>query len=502
MLIHVLVTAACAMAITLWRLHSGLALIGDSGSYLAGASGLSEGRLFDTPLVPSFSELSLLDTVHNAGWSPFADFGIGLPIVIALVNFVLPLTTAAAAVTIASIGLITSGVVIGPSSPRRHSELWMRSVLAVALSCWPILRFTAGGVLSEPLFCAALVWLAVLVVRLRPQRMLSLVVLGALTVTIGLLRFVGPVAALVVAVLLVQRGLSRRRAAVWAVITAIGPTLATLIATGSTGARVFALHGLNETDVFFTARGLGGWLEANFGDQTTTLLRSRFQPTIIDWLITIIGIIAAVAVLAAWARSIRRRRTSELEPALVLAVALALAVIPSMVVLDAVLKLENRILMPSGILVISAAGWWLAQRRVTAVSWSVVCLWVVVATHPWQWFDRLDAPEPTVLTDVVGSMRPAYVITNRADLVWWITRIPARYVPDGYHDLSDRTYDPTPIMRALPCALHETDGAVIIESGTVNSAVTRQLDADVEAGRYEMTTSDGVVAYEPTGIGC
>ncbi|MFM8857101.1 MAG: hypothetical protein ACKOI2_07830 [Actinomycetota bacterium] len=513
MLIQAITITFCAMAIALFRSRSGLALIGDSGSYLAGASGISQGRLFDTPLVPSFSELPLVDTVRNSGWSPYADFGIGLPLVIALVHLVLPMNAAAVAVNVASIGLIALGFVIGPWSPRRHGELWMRSVIAIAVSCWPIVSFTATGVLSEPLFCAALLWLAILLSRLDVGRTVSLVVLGALTVVIGTLRFVGPIVAIIVAILLLQRRVVPRRVAAWTAITVLGPLVATWLAAGNTNTRVLAMHGLDSSDVFFTARGVGGWFEATLGDQTSTLFRSNFDPTIFDWAITIAAVAGAVAVLVRWATSIRQRSAPPLEPARVLAVGLALAVVPSMVFIDAVLKLENRILMPTGLLVISATGWWIAERSQSAisprmntsrlVSWSFVGLWIIVATHPWQWLDRPPAAQSTPLTETVRSLNPSYVVTNRADLVWWTTHIPARYLPDGYHDLSDRTFDTRPIMQSLPCELERTGGVIVIEDGGTIGAVADQLQVDTANGSYTKSTRpDGIVVYTPTGLDC
>lgn len=502
-LFQAVVVAMCAVALAAWRLTSGLAMIGDSGSYLAGAAGLSDGRFFETPLVPSFSELPLLDTVRNGGWSPYADFGIGLPIVIALFGLALPLTTAAGVVNVLSIGLIALGVVIGPWSPRRNGELWFRSVLAIALSCWPILRFTATGVLSEPFFCALLIWVAILIARWDVSRMRSLAVLGILTTAIGTVRFVGPVVAIVVGILLFQRGVSRARAAAWTTIAALAPLIITAVAAGRNGTRILGVHALDRTDVFFTARGVGGWFEAGLGDQTRTLLRTSFQPNVFDWIITVGAIAATVVVLSMWITSLRRRTASHLEPPFVLAVTLALAVLPSMVFIDAVVKLENRILMPSGLLVICGVGWWLARRSRIPWSWTVLVLWAVSATHPWQWLDHPGSPEPTPLTDAVESLDASYVLTDQADLVWWITHQPARYLPDGYHDLSDRRYDAQSIMARLACELDRTNGAIVIHAGLVSRDVDTQLVLDTVAGRYtKRTHPDGIISYRPTGFGC
>lgn len=507
-LIQGLVTAALAMGIATWRLRSGLALIGDSGSYLAGASGLSDGRFFQTPLVPSFSELPLLDTARSSGWSPYADFGIGLPIVIALFDIAFPLTTAAELVNVISIGLIALGVVIGPWSPRHHGEMWLRSTLGIVLCCWPILRFTSIGVLSELLFCAALLWLAILMARTSSSGTVSsrttwLIGVSALTMFIGTLRFVGPIVAVVVAILLYQRGLRPRSTLVWGFITAIVPLAATVIATRGSGTRALTLHPLDSSDIFFTARGVGGWFEAGLGDQTSTFFRTSFQPSVTDWLICVCAATATVMAIRTWIHRIRERSSSPLEPAVVLAVTLAVAVIPSMVFIDAVVKLENRTLMPSGLLVICAAGWWLGRNTNTRLDWGVLIAWTIVATQPWNWFDRPQAPAPTALTDAVRAVDPSYVVTNLADLVWWITDIPARYLPDGYHDLSDRTFDPFEILKALPCALVQTGGAVVIETPTMKPEIIEHLMGDVDAGEYELREmSAGVAAFMPTGQDC
>lgn len=490
------------MAIAAWRLRSGLAMVGDSGSYLAGAAGLSRGRWFETPLVPSFSELPLLDTVRNAGWSPYADFGIGLPIAIALLDVVLPLGSAAGSVTVIAIGAIAAGVVIGPWSPTRRAELWLRSILAIALSSLPILRFTSVGVLSEPLFCAALLWLVILLARPEAVRTPRLVASGLLTILIGTTRFVGPVVAVVVALLLVQRGLERRRALIWGISTAAGPLLLTLLATSTTGTRVLAFHSLDATDVFFAARGIGGWFEAGLGDQTSTLLRLDFQPHALHWLIVISAAAGASVVLWHWFDSFRTRVLSPLQPAMVLSVTLALAVVPSMLFLDAVVKLENRTLLPSGLLVICTAGWAMFRRLSVSMSCVLLVLWTIVATHPWSWLDRPDAPRPTALTRVVESLDAHVVITNQADLVWWITRVPARYIPDGFDDLSDRSYDPRDILVELACPLAEVDGVIVADHWTLDETISRQLTADSKLGKYTFSEIEGVVTYRPTGLGC
>jgi hypothetical protein len=108
------------------------------------------------------------------------------------------------------------------------------------------------------------------------------------------------------------------------------------------------------------------------------------------------------------------------------------------------------------------------------------------------------------LTAVVDSLGAQYVVTNQADLVWWHTGVPARYLPSGYFDRSARAYDPVPIMAALPCALAENGGAVVVDTAVgIPSAVEKQLSADVAAGNYdEIEIEPGVIAYWPTGLGC
>jgi hypothetical protein len=173
-----------------------------------------------------------------------------------------------------------------------------------------------------------------------------------------------------------------------------------------------------------------------------------------------------------------------------------------MLFLDAVLKLENRILMPSGLLVISATGWALAQRTPRTAAWAIIALWTIVATHPWEWFGRPPSPSPTALTNAVEASGFDHVVTNNADLVWWITRTPARYLPDGYHDLSARRFDPRPVVAALPCPLAETSGAIVADEDAIDSDVLDQLTDDAAAGRYTRTTVGDIVIYAPTGLNC
>ena len=545
------VTLAVFISVMLaaWRMRHGLALVGDSGSYLAGASGFSQGRWFESPLVPSFSELPLLDTVNNGGWSSFADFGFGAPMIIAIFDVVLPLHTAAGLVNVLAIGCIAAAIMFGPWTPQRAMEWWTRSLLAISVSCWPILRFTGVAVLSEPVFCAVILWIAVIVARLgktspgttrstgsprssRPPGISVLISLGVLTLIAGFTRFVGPIVAIVVAILLIQRGLSWRRASLWVMATGLVPSLVTALATG--GTRTWTFHSRDSSDVFFLARGVGGWFEAGMGDQTDTLLRLSFQPSLLDWFISIASIAGAVWILWWWLRLGVTKTSasvdteisprSPLEPALVLGAALALAVVPSMFFLDAILKLENRIMMPTGLLIISAGGWWLARRSSRTmspgsksrglisrgfispsfISRGAVCLWAIVATQPWNWLERPAPSEPTRLTAAVDGLGAKYVVTNQADLVWWHTGVPARYLPSGFFDRSARSYDPEPIMTALPCALAINGGAVVVDTvAGLPSRIQEQLSADVAAGHYdEMEIEPGVFAYWPTGLNC
>lgn len=555
-----MVSTLVAMGLAILRLRHGLALVGDSGSYLAGASGFSDGRWFETPLVPSFSEIPLLDTVNDAGWSSFTDFGVGTPLIIAFFDLFLPLRHAAGAVNVLAIGSIAAAVVIGPWASRRRSELWARSILAVALSCWPILRFTGVGVLSEPVFCAAVLWLAVMLGRLSPPsprthspqshgpgshgpgsqdvhqhevqspvhvepRTPMLIVLGVLTVITGFTRFVGPTVAVVVAVLLLGYGVSWRRAGWWFLATGLVPTTVTWLA--SRGTRAWSFHSRSADDIFFLARGVGGWFEAGMGDQTSTLLRQSFRPSLVEWAIALAATSGAIVVMWNWFREIRhtrariesspgsraaadRRHNWTPGPAVILATALALVIVPSMFFLDAILKLENRIMMPSGVLVISAAGWWLASKASAPLALGGVCLWAVVATHPWHWLERPAPSRPTTLTAAVRDLEVRnaveYVITNQADLVWWHTGVPARYLPSGDFNRSDRTYDPRPIMAALPCALARTNGAIVVDMnvGLPEPLILEdQLSLDVAAGRYDrVEITPGIVTYQPTGRSC
>lgn len=369
-----------------------------------------------------------------------------------------------------------------------------------------------------------------------------LVTLGALTVIAGFTRFVGPTVAVVVALLLVRRGVSWRRASWWFLATGLVPTAVTALA--SRGTRTWSFHSRSTEDIFFLARGVGGWFDAGMGDQTSTLLRASFRPSPMDWSIALVAITGAVVVMWIWIREILKGTTRikssrpkagtgpamgrTPSPAVILATALALVVVPSMFFLDAILKLENRIMMPSGILMICAAGWWLADKASAPLAVGGVCLWAVVATQPWNWLERPDPSRPTALTDAVDELGDRYgveyVLTNQADLVWWHTGVPARYLPSGYHNRSDRTYDPRPIMAALPCALARNDGAIVVDmnvglpepvitgddvlsrgDASVDDVISLEdrLSLDVAAGRYDrVEIAPGIVSYRPTGLGC
>lgn len=579
-IVTVIASTLVAMGLAILRLRHGLSLVGDSGSYLAGASGFAEGRWFETPLTPSFSEIPLLDTVDATGWSPFTDFGVGTPLMIAFCDLFLPLRHAAGAVNVLAIGSIAVAVMVGPWAPQRRSELAARSIVAVGLSCWPILRFTGVAVLSEPLFCAAVLWLTVILGRLATRHRLArgpesavhaphpsstesptgfahprmleprapvLVALGALTLIAGFTRFVGPSVALVVALVLVGQGMSWRRAGWWFLAAGLAPTAVTALA--SDGTRTWSFHPRGTDDIFFLARGFAGWFEAGMGNQTTTLLRQSFRPSPVEWVIALTAASGAVVVMYIWSRSLyqerirnARARTGSsgttattgsildpaLGPALILATALTVVVVPSMFFLDAILKLENRIMMPSGILVISAAGWWLAARASVLLALGGVGLWAIVATHPWAWLERPAASEPTALTRAVDELRTndavQYVVTNQADLTWWHTGVPARYLPSGYYNRSDQTYDPRPILANLACALSRNNGVIVVDTNvglpgpvTLEGEMTEgsdepldeeislenELALDVTAGRYDrFEITPGIEVYLPTGLGC
>lgn len=140
----------------------------------------------------------------------------------------------------------------------------------------------------------------------------------------------------------------------------------------------------------------------------------------------------------------------------------------------------------------------------------MIVLWALSAVRPWQATDmfsdqRADSALVRTVTALAASSTDpvTVVITNDADRVHWETGIPAAYAPMPVKPLTGELVDDAPLYRALPCALRQFSGGVVISNEATFSAVNRDLlDAEVARGTLAVTDDGDTTVYRATSAAC
>ena len=473
------------------QLRHGVVPMLDTVSYFSGIEATAGGHPFTTTLAPSFSNFDVLQVLQRSGRLPFVDFPVGYPLLAGTLAVVTGARAAMVLTIIAAIGLLTFVAVSGPRTrPVSFGALAVRSLLALGLVSLPVFRLTTQGALSEPLFCAVAVCLICALVEYHDGGR-SWVVPAVLVAAGGLLRFVGAALVVLLMVEMWRRRESLRNTAV-AALVAVAPTLTNIVwASAAGGGHTAGWRGLDRRDLNTLARSIGGWLDSTLGDlRLTYFAADRSLPW---WVLCAVGVWFALVALSAWIvvaaaaagtsstqdgaaaqpRALWRRwPPTELAIGLCAGGLLVAALVAGMAGFDALVIADNRLMLPIGALTITALGWSLRPA-----SWVHLCVaatatlvWMVLATGPTDWTESYSTSAPRAIVDpaVLPNGRPVRVVlTNDADTIHWASDLPAAYMPVAINSLTGEPVDTQPIYEALPCALAEHDGIVIITSSSL-----------------------------------
>jgi hypothetical protein len=280
-------------------------------------------------------------------------------------------------------------------------------------------------------------------------------------------------------------------------------------------------------------RSIGGWFDARQGDIRRTYFTTD-GPTWWAWPITVVWItlivIALLRVFSAalpentrisqqtiWLR--RRHLPAVSELALSAAGIMTMGLLAGILGFDALVIADNRLMLPSGILTLSAGIWWVASRPtstamtsprdITVISIAIL-IWTLGAIRPWQATEMFsDQQRDTPLVRKVSEIYTgdanaiAIVISNDADAVHWGTGAPTAYTPMPVKPLSGERVDEVPLYQALPCALLRSRGVVVISNeATFSSANRPLLDEEVTRGTLTVQGDEFTIVYRPTSTAC
>lgn len=503
-----------AFIVGIVQFRHGIVPLLDTVTYWSGAEAFARGDAFRTTLAPSFSNFSALEVLDRGGSLPFVDFPVGYPVVAGTLGAVLGVRRAMEVLVLGALAATAMSLVVGgrarPGGDRERTD-FLLAAIGVLVVASPTMRLVTQGALSEPLFCATVLWLVVALARYRQgSRWLPVPVL---VVAASLLRFLG-------APLAVLAGWERYRrtgrvggSLFWTGMMMLPATFNIVLANLAGGGHGAGWRGIDRLDVETFVRSVGGWFDGRQGDIRRTYFTLDGPswwswPVAVGWLLLV-----AVAVIATVRRShsIVERFVQRLpitsELALTAAAIMSAGLLAGIMGFDALVIADNRLMLPSGVLTIAALAWWMASwPQRSLVTWATVVLWAVTAVRPWQVTDRFsdrDAPSALATTVTGLSEEVAVIVTNDADLVHWETGRPAVYAPMPVKPLTGDVVDVEPLYRGLPCALLRNRGAVVINDQATFSVVdVERLDAEVESGRLTSTGGDGATVYLPTSTAC
>ena len=492
------VTAAVlAGVVALIQLRQGVLQILDTGSYLSGAAAFRSGHPLTSTLAPSFSNFDVIQFLERGGRLPFVDFPIGYATVSGILGLVVGARRALALVVIVATAALAALIVIGPKQGRYAATPVMRGVFAVLVVGLPVYRLVVQGALSEPLFCAVLVAFAIQLLRYRASGdgLRPMAILGG---SLGLLRFLGGSLAVLPAIEHYRRNRDVGKALGLAAACAAPTALNVLWAGAVGGGHTSAWHGLDRRDFRLVARSISGMFEAHTGDLARTLLSVGDQ---LPWWGKPVGLLWAAAVVLAAAQYLGvLRRTVlplPLEICLTLAGLLTVTLLAGLAAFDALATPDNRIMLPAGLLTLCGIVWSVdlpARRGWLAVV--AVGLWALPAVRPWDVGHLFDQPGRLDGASQFAGLDASVIVSNDADGVYFSTGKPAVYLPPDRMALTDEPVDRAALFAALPCALAENDGAVVVFPNAMFGVLGQEeLDQLVSDGQLVMDARRGGVVY-------
>ena len=496
MLVALTATAVTGVLAT-WMVWDGPTQFLDAGSYASAIDSLANGRGLTTQLGASFSAFSATDFLRRDGRIPFVDFPGGYPVVATAVAVATGAKRAMQIVSVVAAAAAVFIITIGPQRSR-HGVLGAltRAITAVGLVFLPISRSITVGGLSEPLFIVLVLLIAKLTIDGEDRGLRAAVLLGAAA---GLVRYVGLLAAVVpLSVLWRRRG--RATALRWGGATLAIVLLNVVWASAQGTGHQFQFRAIGGRDMRTFVHSVGGWVRHSSG-----MFDLRFEaPPAWAVLLAVIWLLAVGMALAAILTG-RPALPPELAVCGALAGLLALGVGVAMLTFDSLVSLDNRLMLPSGVLTVVGLVWWITARAVTVSAAAAglvgAAAWALLAVGPWDIGRLRDPPPVTGLAAAVAGSEVA--LSNGADHVWWVTGVPAANLPAPVALLSGERIDVAAEMESVPCLLAAHRGVIVVfDAAFTDRTAVDLLPAMVDAGRLTSKRIGDVTVYRPTDASC
>jgi hypothetical protein len=495
--------ALAAVGLAIVQLRTGIIPVLDTVSYWSGTRAVSQGHPFTLTVSPSFSDFGPIDLLQRGGRLPFVDFPFGYPTLAGVLAVLTGARLAMMAVTVAAAAALAA-LVVASSPDRRTVARWATAAAVVGMIGMPATRLTIQGTMSEPLFVILAVGVVVAADRHRQGGTWWPVV--ALTMAAGAVRFVGAPLALLVGVEHWRRHRRLGPALGWTALAAAPAVVNAAWASAAGGGHASGWRGIEHRDVEVFVRSIAGWFDADQGD----VVRAIFgigDPAWWAWPVAL-GWVAVVGWALAGFVGLAPRLPSRAELCLVAAGLITVALAGAMVWFDALVRPDNRVMLPAGILTLCAIVWSVpprVTRRWAPTACAALAVWLVAATAPTAWPDLADigGDDLSPMIAAVRALEPGIVITDVADRMHWETGIPAGYTPQPVKALSGEPVDVAAVYAQLPCELLRADGIVALADQSLFGVGAREaLDEQVAAGRLDVSTVPGGRVYVPTSAAC
>jgi hypothetical protein len=502
-LIVAAVAALGAVCLAIVQLRTGIIPVLDTVSYWSGARAVSDGHPFTLTVSPSFSDFGPIDLLQRGGRLPFVDFPFGYPTLAGVLAVFTGARAAMVAVTVAAVSALAALVVVSAPDRRRVAR-WSTAAAVVGMIGMPATRLTIQGTMSEPLFIILAVGVVVAADRHRQGASWWPVV--ALTMAAGAVRFVGAPLALIVGVEHWRRHRRVGPALGWTAVAAGPAVINALWASAAGGGHASGWRGIERRDIEVFVRSIAGWFDADQGDVVRSIFGTG-NPAWWAWPLALCWV-AVVGWALAGLVGLVPRLPSRAELCLAAAGLITVALAGAMVWFDALVRPDNRVMLPAGILTLCSIVWSLPPRLSGRWAWAAgaaLAAWLVAASAPTTWPDLADigGDDLAPMIAAVRDLEPGVVITDVADRMHWETGIPSGYTPQPVKALSGEPVDVAAVYEQLPCELSLGDGIVALADQSLFGVGAREaLDEQVAAGRLEVSTVPGGRLYVPTAAAC
>ena len=500
-----------ALVVGILQFRHGIVHLLDTVTYWSGTEATSNGHPFTTNLAPSFSNFSAIEFLERSGRLPFVDFPIGYPLVAGTIGIVFGSHHAMELLcVIALVGIAIAFIAGAKRMTNSKIASLILGVTGILVTMTPAMRLVTQGALSEPLFCAVALWLVVALAKFRNGGKWAPV--AALSIAAGLLRFIGAPLAILTGWERYQKTGRKLSSLIWTITMMAPAALNILLASAAGGGHNAGWRGLGRIDIEVFVRSIGGWFDAKQGDLRRTYFTSE-GPSWWSWLVAIVWLAVIISALY----SIVRRRhflVATAELALGASAIISAGLVAGMMGFDALVIADNRLMLPTGILTLAAVVWsthdFVNQQKGARLTQSVasaivaLILFALFAVRPWNITESFsDSSELKPYSIAALQSGAKIIITNDADAVHWDTGLPAAYAPLPVKALTGEVQDVTALYEALPCALLQHDGAVVLSDAmTFSGADIDLLNQQVDSGRLTLEEFDGASVYFPTDSAC